>query len=598
MTVLKMAFRNLVRFPKKTILYGLTVFLVVLTVTVSLFVHRATDIAEKILEERYVFVASLVKRTQGRDIPLSGIFKCLDYENVSAFNVTVSEGEGVLPASSALTELPSADRSENPKDVWIDEFCCPVYGVENLGLVYSFFSEECSISEGTTLTEKGYCGESDEIVIPWWLAERYGIKVGDTVNRRYLRQTGEFSYIYIPTKVVGIYTTSVPSLNIENYPAYISLALAETDYGKVLPTSTSAKNIDVKRADFVLKSREDFGAFVLFAKEKGLDFTSADLVFNNGTYDVLRAEIANIGRITLLVFAVVLITGAGILLFLTVYLCKTREKETAILHALGMGKRSIFALLTLEFALLIVAFSMAGFLGGRFAAESVCDFVNDTVMARASASEEIQERNATGDFIVTMPLEKDFEMKISVSPSPIVKSAVEVHSLPKLSENELGISRRKFYLFMTDSENLNASPEDLKAFETREKPQTDVVGVTDLSVFDLTVKIEFPENFVKIYVNENSPYADEESLFLSSDDFGDYVSLFLYEAKISPDGGRLGQVQRYYIAGTYKENEYCSGNDILVSMDDYHRIYSDLSVTDRNDHFKRIGAVYQKEENE
>ena len=596
MTVLKMAFRNLVRFPKKTILYGLTVFLVVLTVTVSLFVHRATDIAEKILEERYVFVASLVKRTQGRDIPLSEIFKCLDYENVSAFNITVSEGEGVLPASSALTELPSADRSENPKDIWIDEFCCPVYGVENLGFVYSFFAEECRISEGTALTEKGYYGESDEIVIPWWLAERYEIKVGDTVNRRYLRQTGEFSYIYIPTKVVGIYTTSSPSPNIENYPAYIPLALAETDYGKVLPTSTSAKNIDVKRADFVLKSREDFGAFVLFAKEKGLDFTSADLVFNNGTYDVLRAEIANIGRITLLVFAAVLLAGAGILLFLTVYLCKTREKEKAILHALGMGKRSICAMLTLEFALLIVAFSMAGFLGGRFAAESVCDFVNDTVMARASASEEIQKQNASEDFIVTMPLEKDFEMKISVSPSPIANASVEVHSLPKLSENELGISRRKFYLFMTDSENLNASPEDMKAFETRKKPQADIVGVTDLSVFDLTVKIEFPENFVKIYVNENSPYADEESLFLSSDDFGDYVSLFLYEAKISPDGGRLGQVQRYYIAGTYKENEYCSGNDILVSMDDYYRIYSDLSVTDRNDHFKRIGAVYQKEE--
>jgi len=595
MTVIRMAFRNLVRFPKRTVLYGLTVFLLVFVVTVSLFVYRACGLAEKNLEDRYVFVASLVKRTQGRDIPLSEIFKCLDYENVSAFNITVSEGEGVLPAGSALTELPSADRSENPKDVWIDEFCCPVYGVENLGLVYSFFAEECRISEGTALTEKGYCGESDEIVIPWWLAERYEIKVGDTVNRRYLRQTGEFSYIYIPTKVVGIYTTSSPSPNIENYPAYIPLALAETDYGKVLPTSTSAKNIDVKRADFVLKSREDFGAFVLFAKEKGLDFTSADLVFNNGTYDVLRAEIANIGRITLLVFAAVLLAGAGILLFLTAYLCKTREKEKAILHALGMGKRSICAMLTLEFALLIVAFSMAGFLGGRFAAESVCDFVNDTVMARASASEEIQDLNSSENFVITMPLEKDFEMKISVSPSPIANASVAVHSLPKLSENELGISRHPFYLFMTDSENLNASPEDLKAFETRKKHPMDIVGVTDLSVFELTETKEFPENFVRIYVNENSPYADEESLFFSADDFGDYVSVLLYEAGILSDGGRLGQVKRYYIAGTYKENEYCSGDDILVSMEDYHKIYSDISVTDHINHFQRIGAVWEKE---
>lgn len=597
MTVIKMAFRNLIRFPRKTILYGLTVFLLALAVTVSLFVYRASDIAEKTLDERYVFVASLVKRTQGRDIPLSEIFKCMDYENLSAFNVTVSEGEGILPAGSALTELPSADSSENPKDVWLEEFGCPVYGVENLGLVYAFFSEKCIISEGTALTEKGYCGETDEIVIPWWLAERYEIEVGDTVNRRYLRQTGEFSYIYIPTKVVGIYTVSSPSPDIKKCPAYIPLALAETDYGKILPTSTSAKNIDVERADFVLKCREDFETFVLYAQEQGVDFSSVDLVFNNSTYDVLRAELANIGSITLFVFAVVLITGAGILVFLTFYLCRAREKEMAILHALGMRKLKIHALLAWEFTLLVVVFAMAGFWGGRFAAESVCDFVNDTVLARASDSGEIQDLNSSEDFVITMPLEKDFNMRISVSPPQITDAAVGVHSLPKLSENEIGISRHKFYLFMTDSENLHAMPGELKAFETREKTQTDIVGITDLSAFELTVKRELPENFIRIYVNENSSYADEESLFLSADDFGDYVSLSLYEAKITPDGGRLGQTQRYYIAGTYKENEYCSGNDILVSMDDYHQIYSDISVTDRKDRFKRIGMIWKKEEN-
>ncbi|MBR7160901.1 MAG: hypothetical protein IKD07_00660, partial [Clostridia bacterium] len=97
MTVIKMAFRNLVRFPKRTVLYGLAVFLLVFTVTVSLFVYRACGLAEKTLEERYVFIASLVKRTPGSNIPLSEIFKCTDYKNLSAFNVTVSEGEGVFP---------------------------------------------------------------------------------------------------------------------------------------------------------------------------------------------------------------------------------------------------------------------------------------------------------------------------------------------------------------------------------------------------------------------------------------------------------------------------------------------------------------------
>lgn len=595
MTVIRMAFRNLVRFPKRTVLYGLTVFLLVFSITVSLFVYRACGLAESTLEEHYVFVASLVKRTQGRNIPLSEIFKCTPYKKLLAFNVTVSEGEGVFPAGSALTELPSADRDENPTDVWLEGPGCPIYGVENLGLVYPFFSGECHITQGTALTEKGYCGEADETVIPWWMAERYGLKVGDTVNRRYLRQTGEFAYIYIPTEIVGIYATSSPSPNIENYPAYIPLALAETDYGKILPSATDAGDIRVERADFVLKNREDFADFVAFAQAQGLDFTSANLVFNNSTYDVLCAELQNIGHIALLVFAAATLAGVGTLIFLTVYLCRAREKETAILRALGMKKTKIYALRALEFALLIAVFSSVGFLGGRFAAGAVCDFVNGTVLARASASEEIQDLNASESFVITMPLEKDFNMKISLSPSQIADAAVAVHSLPKLSVNELGISRHPFYLFMTDSENLTATPEAMKAFETREKLRMDIVGVTDLSVFELTETKEFPENFVRIYVNETSPYANEESLFLSADDFGDYVSVLLYEAGISPDGGRLGQVKRYYIAGTYQENEYCSGDDILVSMEDYHKIYSDISVTDHINHFQRIGAVWEKE---
>ena len=596
MTVMKMAFRNLVRFPRKTILYGLAVFLLSVAVIASLFVYHASDIAVTALDENYVFVASLVKRTQTGEIPLSEVFKCTGYDKLTAFNLTVSEGEGVLPGGSALTKLPSADNPHREsKDDWIEEFCCPVYGVENLGLVYPFFAEECKITQGTALTEKGYSGEIDEIVIPWWLAERYGLKVGDTVNRRYLRQTGEFSYIYIPTTVAGIYTSSDPSPDIKNYPAYISLALAEADYGKILPNTANPKTIGVERADFVLKSREDFADFVAFAESRGLDFTSVSLIFNNSTYDVLHAELKNIGIVTLLVLIVSAFVGMGILLFLTVYLCKLREKETTVLYALGMKKVKIHAMLAMEFSILIAVFSSLGFLVGKTSAEAVCSFVNDTVLERASASEEIQNLHSSADFAITMPLEKDFDMEISTVRVNGGNKNIGFHSLQTPLSHEIGISRHGFYLFMTDSENAGATPDELKSFETRAKVRVDIVGATDLSVFDLTVKTELPENFIAIYVNENSPYADESGLFLSSDDFGDYVSVSLYEAKISPDGGRLGQVHLYYIAGTYRAGAYCSDNDILVSMEDYHRIYSDISVTDREHHFKRIGAVYQKE---
>ncbi len=45
-----------------------------------------------------------------------------------------------------------------------------------------------------------------------------------------------------------------------------------------------------------------------------------------------------------------------------------------------------------------------------------------------------------------------------------------------------------------------------------------------------------------------------------------------------------------YIAGTYAENPYFSGNDILVSMEEYHKIYENFSVTDDDFYFERMAV--------
>ncbi|MBQ8498056.1 MAG: hypothetical protein IJ489_11475 [Clostridia bacterium] len=401
--IFKFALRNIVRLPWRSLLYGLIVFLLILSITASFFVFRACETAETALNENYIFVASLVKRSAGRGIPLSEVFKCLDSENIRAFNVTMAEGEGVLPVSSALTELPSEEGKTEKPSVLLKNADCALYAVENLALVYPFFSGECTVTQGDGFTKAGYHGERDEIVIPWWLAETYGIEVGDTVNRRYYKKTGEVAYIYIPTTVVGIYTTSEKMAKAEDYPAYIPLAVAETDYEKLYGNSLSVEDFTVERADFILETREDFADFVIFAKENELDFTSVSLVFNNSTYDVLTAELKNVRTIALFLCITVFLIGTIVLVFFTVYLWKSREKERTLLVALGMS-----------------------------------------------------------------------QAKISKS-------------------------------------------------------------------------------------------------------------------KVTSSG-------RYYIAGTYRDNKYCSGSDILVSMEDYHKMYAACSITDNENHFTRITDVYTKEE--
>ena len=108
--IFKFTLRNLVRFPWRTLLYGFVVCFIIIAMTASFFVWNGCEEATSALDENYVFVASLVKR-EITGIPMSEVFKCLDYGKVTAFNVTLSDfnytehaSNAALPTGMALTD--------------------------------------------------------------------------------------------------------------------------------------------------------------------------------------------------------------------------------------------------------------------------------------------------------------------------------------------------------------------------------------------------------------------------------------------------------------------------------------------------------------
>lgn len=576
------------------------VFFIIVSITASLFVWNATAKAKEGLHENYIFVASLVKR-ENTEIPLSEIFKCLDHESVKAFNVSMSEAEGTIPSGDAMLRMPSIEIKGEKKDVWVDEFGCNLLAVENLALTYPFFSGECTIREGTGLTKEGYNGLISEIVIPWWLADRYDIHVGDTVNRRYHRSTEN---MYLPCIVVGIYESRENVTDIRSYPAYIPLAVAEIDYGSFL---SRMEIPTVERADFVLSSRDAFDDFVAHANENGINFKKTNIVFNNSTYDVLASALDNIHTIAFLVFTLVLFIGIGLIVFVTVYLWKSRKDEQNLLTSLGMKKIKVNLMIATELCVIVIFSVILGFFGGRTAADGICQTVNDTVLARANASEKIQNMQSTEDFEITMPLEKNIKMDFSSKGYRILTTDVEMNELDTLKENEIGVSRHTLYIMMTDSEadiymkyGKVLSEEEQKMYDyifyERELVTFDVIGVSNLSLFELNTIREYPYEIVGLYVSENSPYANEEAIYLSSRNRNEYVQINNtgMNAVLAPNK-RPPAMSRYEIVGTYKDNEYCSGNDILVSLENYHKLYSHLSVTEEEECFKRIHEINLKE---
>ena len=590
--IFRFALRNMLRLLWRTALYFFIVFFVVVSVVASLLIRRACLNAKTTLDEDYVFVASLVPKKKN-GLVLSDLSYCLTDTDVLAYNVTMSEGEGCISLGENMTKLPSKESKEDPEALLFDRHGCTVSAVENLSLEPSFFLGKCRIREGTGLSAEGYSGSSAEIVIPWWLADRYGLSVGDAVVRHYnaARFVGEREHLFLNCEIVGIYECTETVENEMQYPAYISMAIGERDYKKLPTTLDTALNID--RADFLLGGRADFENFVKSAEKNGLDFKNAELVFNNSVYDSLSVELDHIHTIALAVAWTVLGAGVCVLVFFTVYLYHSREKERMLLTCLGMPKHKIRGMIALEHIVVFLLAALIGTFAGFGVAEGLCDFVSDGVLAKTSASEAVLSDETV--FESTKPL--DYPVKIDISPSKISSDGMdmEINLRKTVGEGEIGVSSLTYY---------EIGDEVTDIFTSALAPLR-VVGLSDIDLANTSIRADeissvpnYYTGFVYGFVSKDSPYADEierngkQVLFVTAEAKDSYVLM----SGTTLDETTMISAGMIVLIGTYEENPYCSGGDILIGLGDYHRLYSAFSVAEGSFCFERIGTVYKKEE--
>jgi hypothetical protein len=375
------------------------------------------------------------------------------------------------------------------------------------------------------------------------------------------------------------------------YPAYIPLAIGERDYKKLPTTFDTALNID--RADFLLGGREDFENFVRSAEKNGLDFKNAELVFNNSVYDSLSVEMDNIHTIALAVAWTVLGVGVCVLLFFTVYLYHSREKERMLLTCLGMPKHKINGMIALEHIVVFVLAAAIGTFAGFGVAEGICNFVSDSVLEKASASEEILSSETV--FESTKPLDYPVKIEISVNQVSSEGMDMEINLRKTVGEGEIGISSLTYY---------EIGDEVTDIFHSALAPLR-VVGLSDIDLAGTSVRADeissipnYYEGFVYGFVSKDSPYADEierngkQVLFVAAEGKDSYVLM----SGATLDETTMIASGMIILIGTYEENPYCSGSDILIRLGDYHRLYSAFSVAEGSFCFERIGTVYKKEE--
>ena len=234
---------------------------------------------------------------------------------------------------------------------------------------------------------------------------------------------------------------------------------------------------------------------------------------------------------------------------------------------------------------------------GRLAAGGMCRFVNDTVLARASASEEIRRLDSAADFDLTMPLERDMKIEISLSDTKISMVDVDVNYIKTPKEDELGISRH------TDHAIAERAVFPLKPSCGAQLPAR--VGLTHIGCGrNPRSAHEAGNGASESFLKTLDPGLCQSGFSLCAGsakrEGSDSFSYFGWEKFLCETGGSAAfgndsrELEYVVVIGTYEDNEYCSGDDILIRMEDYHKLYSDFSITDETFYFERIGTIVKK----
>ncbi len=195
-------------------------------------------------------------------------------------------------------------------------------------------------------------------------------------------------------------------------------------------------------------------------------------------------------------------------------------------------------------------------------------------------------------------------MRIEISPSETKVSTINATFNMKntVGEDEIGISAHSFYVLGTGLGGLDG-------IWDREWLPVDLIGLTNMDHIPTSLPYEeiqnlpkYHESYLYAFVSENSPYLPdpekgETILFLTSRAKDSFA---LLQDQVLADTSAI--VSTYIkVIGTYEENPYYSGDDILILMDDFHSVYREMSILEDIPgdetimRFERIHTVIKKE---
>ncbi|WP_392486148.1 ABC transporter permease [Haloimpatiens sp. FM7315] len=418
MTSIKLAIKNILRIPGRSILIGIIMLVISIAVLVSLSIQSSTratlentrkklgndvtlkvnmqNIQKKAIQnmkngsptkvkidpittdkaDRYAKSKYVTDYDYTKEIPLTTDKKVVG-ENTNNGNVNMRIGS----VSGDNTEMPKLKLVSNLK---------PKYQSE-------FRSGNKAIVDGRFYTEEEVNKKEPVAVISKNLADLNNLKVGDTLIVKSVGDAKKSANL----KIIGLYQDKIQQDNNMPIPymyrdneVYTTLTIARDLFG-----NDDQKPV-INAATYFIDDPKNIQAFKEEVKSLGLNLENYVMDANDDTYTKMAGPLEKLNSVIKIFLIIVIITGSAIMMLLMTMITRERKFEVGILRALGL-KRSKIAFQFITETLIVVSLALGiGVISGGTVSQKAADYLLQREITVQKESEKEKEANTFGNVIM------------------------------------------------------------------------------------------------------------------------------------------------------------------------------------------------------
>ena len=237
-----------------------------------------------------------------------------------------------------------------------------IFGYSNAAMMTDFRRNEKRLTEGRLFEEIG------EVLITVEFAKFNNINLGDIITISGTSKTYDTNTIDLT--VVGIYEDLKGNLN-DDYNTFIDSG----DKDKIIVSFDTLIQSEIHRITpgvciYFLTDAEAPALYLQELRKKGLH-KSYILDYDNESYNKIVEPVKDMSGVATTFGVLVLITGAVILVFLSVINIRERKYEIGVLRAIGMKKHRLARGMIYESLTLVTICTLLGLLFGKILAKPI-----------------------------------------------------------------------------------------------------------------------------------------------------------------------------------------------------------------------------------